>query len=234
MNGFTDIHTHFVYGVDDGAKDAQVMRAMLDEAHRQGVSRIIATSHAELGMRPFDHETYQAHLEEGRQYCGEKGYEMELIPGAELLYTPAMDAYIRDRRLITLGDSPFALVEFVPDVHPDEIQWMLEQMQDNGYRTVLAHIERYRCMKGNLPYKLLEKFDVKFQVNCGTVLANNGLLADHRINKWFRDGIISFVATDMHNCDSRPPRMAPAWEALRKRFDEDTADYLTHAYAFNG
>ena len=67
MNGFTDIHTHFVYGVDDGAKDAQVMRAMLDEAHRQGVSRIIATSHAELGMRPFDHETYQAHLEEGQE-----------------------------------------------------------------------------------------------------------------------------------------------------------------------
>ena len=232
MNGFTDMHTHFVYGVDDGAKDARVMRAMLDEAHRQGVSRIFATSHVEMGMRPFDEEAYWTRLEEAREYCAEMEYDMELQPGAELLYTPAMDAYIRDRRLITLGDSPFALVEFVPDVAPDEVEWMLDEMSDNGYRTVLAHIERYRCMKGAFPYKLKKDYDVLFQVNCGTVVTSGGLLSDHRINKWFRDGIVSFVATDMHNCDSRPPRMAAAWEALRKRYDEETADYLTHAYAF--
>ena len=32
MNGFTDYHAHFVYGVDDGAQTREEMYAMLNAA----------------------------------------------------------------------------------------------------------------------------------------------------------------------------------------------------------
>ena len=38
MKGFTDIHAHFVYGVDDGAQTRQDMEAMLDAAHADKVA----------------------------------------------------------------------------------------------------------------------------------------------------------------------------------------------------
>ena len=42
---FSDIHSHFVYGMDDGAQTAQEMEAMLDAAAADGVGRLIATPH---------------------------------------------------------------------------------------------------------------------------------------------------------------------------------------------
>lgn len=231
MAGLTDLHTHFVYGVDDGARDAQTMRDMLDEAYRQGVTRIFATSHAEPGMQPFDQETYSAHLEEGRRYCQEKGYPMTLVPGAELLYTPAMDAFIQERRLIPLGGSAFVLVEFVPDVEPREVEWALALMENQSYRPILAHIERYACMKGRFPARLKEEHPVLFQVNCRTVLDPGGYFRARRVDQWFKAGLIDFVATDMHNCDSRAPQMAKAYQTLRRKYGREAADWLTQGKA---
>lgn len=231
MAGFTDLHTHCIWGVDDGAQDAQTMREMLDEAHRQGISRIYATSHAELGIHPFPLEAYRARLEEARRYCREKGYDLQVEPGAELLYTPAMDAFIRDRRLIPLGDTDSVLVEFMPDVRAREIEWMLRLMADHGYRPILAHVERYACMRGGFPLALKRDYRARLQVNCRTVLEKSGLLHALRIDRWLRRGIVDFVATDMHNCASRPPRMAEAYQALCKKYGRDLADRLTKAEA---
>lgn len=38
MSGFTDIHAHFVYGMDDGAQNRTDMKAMLDAAHADGIA----------------------------------------------------------------------------------------------------------------------------------------------------------------------------------------------------
>ncbi|MBR1585179.1 MAG: hypothetical protein IJ662_06545 [Clostridia bacterium] len=233
MIGFTDIHTHCVYGVDDGAKTSQDMKDMLDLSYQQGVRKIYCTSHAEPGMRPFDLDTYQEHLNEGREYCWQQGYNLELVPGAELLYTPAMDAFIQQQKLITLGDSRRVLVEFVPDVAPHEIELMLDLMETNGYLPILAHIERYDCMKGKFPFQLKDNYDVQFQVNCRTVIESTGFIRRKRIEKWFKSGLIDYVATDMHNCDSRPPVMNKGYEALRKQYGRSDAERLTKATAFD-
>ncbi len=231
MTGFTDIHAHVVYGLDDGPRTAEDMRDLLDAAHGQGITRIFATSHAEPGMRPFDEEAYAARLAEGNRYCAEKGYGLELLPGAELLYTPAMDGWIRDRRLKTLGDSANVLVEFMPDVTEDEVQWILEQLENQGYQAIAAHIERYACMRGGFPARLKKRFAVQYQVNCRSVIACGALLRGRRVRRWLEGGLIDFVATDMHHCGSRPPRMAEAYEELARRVGAEAAGRLTDGSA---
>lgn len=66
MDGFTEIHGHFVYGVDDGAQTEETMQAMLDAAAKQGVTRMFATSHVTPGMEKFPQEAYERHLEQAR------------------------------------------------------------------------------------------------------------------------------------------------------------------------
>ena len=43
MKGFRDIHSHFVYGVDDGARTREDMEAMLDAAHADGIASLVST-----------------------------------------------------------------------------------------------------------------------------------------------------------------------------------------------
>ena len=229
--GFTDIHAHVVYGVDDGPKTAEDMRNLLDAAHAQGFSRIFATSHMEPGVHPFPEEEYRIRLEEGNRYCAEQGYDLTILPGAELLYTPAMDGLIRDRRLKPLGDSMNVLVEFMPDVAADEAEWVLEQLEDAGYQTILAHIERYECMRGGFPAQLKRRFQVQYQVNCRSVLESEQLLRGRHLRKWLKDGLIDYVATDMHHSVRRPPRMAEAYEVLVRRYGTETAKQQTDGSA---
>ena len=143
MSGFTDYHAHFVYGVDDGARTREEMFAMLDAAAADGVTRLFATSHSTPGMEPFPRDVYQRHLDFARAYCAEKGYDLMLESGSELLYTPAAAYAAAEHSLVTLGGTDWVLLEFVPDVAAAEVETALRQITGSGYRVLLAHIERY-------------------------------------------------------------------------------------------
>lgn len=54
-----------------------------------GVRHLFATSHSTPGMERFPQEVYDRHLALARAYCTQKGYDLKLEHGSELLYTPA-------------------------------------------------------------------------------------------------------------------------------------------------
>ena len=120
--GFADIHSHFLYGVDDGAQTQHEMEAMLDAAQANGITELYATPHAMLGVRPFDSELCARRLEEAREYCQRRGYPMAIHAGAELLYTPALQRFVLERQLPVLGNSSLVLIEFVPHISVHDIE----------------------------------------------------------------------------------------------------------------
>ena len=93
---FTDIHHHILCGMDDGAKNHKMMYAMLALAAKDGVSRIVATPHVTPGVQRFDRERYRKILGEANAYCQEKGLDMTLLEGGELLYTPHTCRFLND------------------------------------------------------------------------------------------------------------------------------------------
>lgn len=226
MSGFTDYHAHFVYGVDDGARTREDMFAMLDAAVADGVTHLFATSHSTPGMKPFPLEIYQRHLGFARDYCREKGYDLTLESGSELLYTPAASYAAEEHSLITLGGTDWVLLEFVPDVTPDEVEQALQQFTRNGYRVLLAHIERYPRLarSGALP-RLKEQYGIRCQVNAATVL-DGGFFRRRRLDRWLKEGVVDAISSDAHNCTTRSTRMRPAYERLCASLGQQGADAL--------
>lgn len=227
MSGFTDIHAHFLYGMDDGAKTRKQMEDMLDAAHADGISSIFATPHATPGVEPFDQTVYAERLTQAQTYCRRSGYALNVFSGAEILYTPMLAPFAEQRRLPTLAGSEFALVEFVPDISFEELADAVDLLTHTGYTPVLAHIERYGCMGRSNAYRLKEQYDVRYQMNCGAILGRRGFLLERRIQKWLKDEIIDFVATDTHNCHERPSRMRETYAVLARQYGEAYAKKLT-------
>ncbi len=223
MTGFTDIHSHFVYGVDDGAKTYEDMIDLLDAAYADGIRGLVATPHHTPGIAPFPEELFLQHLNEAYQYCQARSYGMTFYAGAEILYTPAMESYARQRRLPTYKGTTQALLEFVPDVTAREMENALALMDDCGYTTMLAHIERYDCMANGQAKRLKSRYNVRYQINCSAVLEKRGFLRTQRVKRWLRDGLIDAVATDMHHAKQRPPRMQAAYRALLDLVGKDEA-----------
>ena len=228
MRGFRDIHAHFVYGVDDGAQTREDMQAMLDVAYDEGIVKLISTPHVTPGVSPFDWEKYHAHLDEARAYAAGKGYHMTFQPGAEILYTPAMKRYAEEQNLPTLGDTDYVLVEFVPDVSLAELKSAINMTRRAGYRTILAHIERYECMYHENAYRIKDEFGVEFQMNCSTVTRDKGgFFRTREVKRWLQDQLIDYLGSDAHNVTSRPPHMCHAYEVITERCGIQYASRLT-------
>lgn len=224
MTGFADIHSHFIYDVDDGAKTRADMEAMLDAAHADGITSLFATPHVTPGLEPFHDSAYQNHLEEAKSYCQSKGYGMTLYPGAEIMYTPMLEQSVLNHPLPTLAGTNYVLLEFVPDISFGEMEGALHLLERHGYAPILAHIERYRCLyAGKHAARLKASCNVHYQINASTVLSPRGFFQTRAIRHWLRTGLVDFVASDAHGCSHRTFHMRKAYEALIALCGQETA-----------
>lgn len=228
MNGFCDIHAHFVYGLDDGAKTRRDMEAMLDAAHADGIAFLMATPHVSPGVWPFDEALFRHRLDEARAYCARRGYALELGAGAEILYTPALAQRALEGRLPTLAGSEAILLEFAPGIAFEELSSAVALLERRGYRTILAHVERYHCLRqGRNAEHLRRAYDVRYQLNAATLLRARPFWKDGIIHRWLREGLIDYIATDAHDCAERPSNMSAAYHVLLRRVGQARADEMT-------
>jgi len=228
MNAFIDIHHHVLYGLDDGPPKRADMERMLDAAWREGVRVIIATPHVSPGLAPFSPETIERRAAEAQAYCRAVGYDMRVLPGAEMLYTYQADRYLAQGRIPTLGGSDKLLMEFSLDIRYEALETAVQNVLRSGLVPVLAHIERYPClMRSGAAEQLKEDNDVFYQVNADTVLTGAGFRVNRMLKRLLAQELIDFVASDAHDTQRRPCRMSEAYERLVATVGRPYADHLT-------
>jgi len=228
ISGFTDIHQHLIYGMDDGPRTRKEAEAMIRAARRDGIRRIIVTPHIAPGIRPFDIDRFVRRLE-GLQIDCARIHGVELFMGAEIFYTDSARRYLNDLRIPTLAETEYVLVEFSPEIRYAKMRNALEDLLSSGYIPVLAHIERYQCLvrRPQRAIEIKKRLDVRFQVNCSTIVNGKGHAANRFIGKLFTDRIVDAVASDAHNLTTRPAIMSATYRILKQRYGGRYADHLT-------
>jgi len=236
MKAMTDIHQHLLYGIDDGPKDAAGMHALLLSADDQGINRIAATPHACPGFKPFDPVLYEERLEEARQFCREKKLNIEIMAGAEIAWTYHTVDSLRRKALPTLNGTDYVLLELWPDVRWAEVSTAVSRLCSAGFIPVLAHVERYRCFVWN-PGKaaeLKQTHDIMYQINASSVLSRGGPIMNRFIRRMIGERIVDVVASDAHNCSTRPQRLLEAFKAIEAQYGKDYALELTSFHEVTG
>ena len=235
--GFTDIHHHILYGMDDGAQNVKEMRAMLRNAAEDGIARIIATPHVTPGIERFDREQYDLALEEARAFCEEEKLGIEIHEGAEILYSGPTCHFLADGRVPTMAGTEFVLVEFSPDIRYDKLHEALVELQHSGYLPIIAHVERYYCLQRH-PSRLQElkrELDVYYQVNCASIIKQKDFLTRRFIKKMLAWDQVDILGTDSHHASmSRTVNMREAWLTLKKEFGGEYANALTDGHLLFG
>lgn len=230
---FTDIHHHLLYGMDDGPRNAEEMRAMLRRANREGISTIVATPHITPGIQPFDHDQFQRALQEARAYCEQQRMDLTLYPGAEILYTDQTCRLLDEGYVPTLAGTDRVLVEYSPDIRFDRMRENLYELHRYGYVPIVAHVERYRCLVCR-PARLEEikgEMEIGYQVNCSTILRKKSLMLRYFLKRILDRNLLDAVATDAHSAaGARIVNLREAWRMLREEFGSDTANELTDGH----
>ncbi len=229
---FTDMHNHFVYGVDDGCADSDAMLKLLRALHEDGITTVIATSHITPGQRHFSLDDYQAHFEEAKALVEHENLQMQLYTGHEILYTDAASRYLREGKAMTLANSEYALIEFMPGEKYERLCEAAQKIRNAGYYPVFAHIERYACLSDIRKIEeLADRYGVRMQVNCSLFVRKQGLFRRHWIKTVMKNELIDYVSTDTHDMPGREPMMKKCYDVLIHEYGQTAADALTHKNA---
>lgn len=226
--GYVDIHSHILPGIDDGAKDWEQTDRMLQMQQEEGVTHIIATPHFDMEQNYQNPDKIRKLVAEANERAKEVAPAITLYTGCEVLYSPGViDAY-KKGDILTLADSQYLLVEFFPRSQYKEIEGAVASLIREGVIPVIAHVERYQYLMQEYD-RLCElmKMGAVMQMNSRSLL---GRRFDKRVKlcrKMVQNGFIHFLGSDCHNEEERPPKMQEPYEAVAKYCGIQTAEELT-------
>ncbi|MCU6745660.1 protein-tyrosine-phosphatase [Suilimivivens aceti] len=219
---YMDIHSHLLPGIDDGARDFKISMEMFRIAEKNGIGAMILTPH----YKPMHHNaspaTIRRLISEIEEKLKEEKIEIQLYPGNEIYYHSEAVSQALEGRLCTMAGSSYVLVEFNPMDEFEYIRNGLYQFLAEGFRPVLAHVERYRCMTGKADRaEELTGMGAYIQVNAGSIMGCYGLQIKMFTRGLLKRKAVHFVATDAHDTKNRAPELSECARFLVKKFGED-------------
>ena len=221
---FTDIHSHVIWGVDDGAEEKAETFRMLNEAVEDGIGRIICTPHVTPGVYEFPEDIFQEHFREAAEYIAKKGLPLQLYRGAEILYTDNTPRLLREKRIATMAGTNYALVEFSPTDSKEHIFDALQKVSGTGLVPIIAHMERYPAIgKIEQVREMKQRFRAMVQINARTLTKKQPLLRRKYFDKLFLEGLVDFMATDTHSMPGRETCMTEGMKCLREKYGDAVA-----------
>ncbi len=222
----TDIHSHILPGLDDGAKNQQESLSLVRMAYEQGITHFIATPH----YSPQFHNCSPALIRERCLALEEEAKnkiasEIRIYPGQEIYWEDGALEKLDAGELLTMADSSYVLIEFMPQESYRRIYQSLRTLRLEGYLPILAHAERY----GELRKKSLDELvdtGVLIQMNYGSVGSRMFDRDERWCRKQLKEGLIHFLGTDMHSTDRRPPATEKALTWMQSHLEEDEITLL--------
>lgn len=215
----TDLHTHILPGMDDGAKSPEDALCLLNMELQNGVEQVALTSHFSC-----DQETPEEFLQRREaafsRLLAVAPAQLRLKRGCEVYYSPAM-LQIEPERLCLEGTG-FLLLELPLLFRPAYLDVLLQQLQLRGIVPLIAHVERYDYVRRN-PRLLAEwiSMGALIQINAQSVLSG-----DRFVRKLLKWGLVQVVASDAHSCAHRPPNLGKAMEHIGRICGTESARRL--------
>lgn len=222
--GIVDIHAHILPGVDDGARDLEEASALAAKAAGQGIRTVIATPHY---SRQGETRDYRQLLQGVQEEIRKTYPEFKLYLGQELYYHEDLGDRLLGGQALAMAGSIYILLEFSPGTPFSRMSRGIRNLCGLGYIPVLAHAERYECLRENGMLERLRETGALFQINYESL---TGHWYDRDVlwcRKQIKERRIHFLGTDMHRMDYRPPEINRALDWLDKNVDGEYRDDLT-------
>lgn len=138
----TDIHSHFVPGVDDGAQTIEDSIALIRAMKEMGFKNIVTTPHIKFDHYPNTRETIETGLRQLHQALKDNNIDIPVKAAAEYYIDDHFMQLLESEPLLTIQNNEL-LVELSFMFEPLNFFNTLFTIQTKGYKPILAHPERY-------------------------------------------------------------------------------------------
>jgi protein-tyrosine phosphatase len=222
-----DIHTHIIYGIDDGARTLKEAQEMIRLAVADGSTHMVATSHYARDVFHYTSVEYHSRLEELNIWCKNEDIEMTIYSGNEFYLNFEDLKGLKDKKCLTINNSNYLLVEVSNLFKISKIEEMLEIVEHMGYKIIIAHIERLKWVLDD--FKMIEEWYSRgylFQINATSILRKDYKENYKSAHKLIKHGYVHMIASDGHRENRRQPLLKDAYEYIANILGNEAAELL--------
>lgn len=196
----TDIHSHILPGIDDGAIDMEASLGILKGLSELGLKKVWLTPHVKENIYPNTFESVSMAFGKFRKDVAGAGINIDMDIAAEYYIGPKFIESLESGDRLLAMNGKYLLVEVSMGQEPLFIFETLYALAEKGYTPILAHPERYRYYhrKGDI-YDKLKKHGCMFQMNLFSVAGYYGKEVRSAAVRLLEGGYYDFTATDIHN-----------------------------------
>ena len=195
----TDVHSHLIPGIDDGAKSLEDSYQMLQKFADLGYKKVITTPHVMSDFYKNTPEIILGGLENVRSFIKEKKLSIEIDAAAEYYLDFHFEELIEAGDLLTFGDN-YVLFELSFMHESKRIKEVIFNLQTKGYKPILAHVERYPFYFNE--WDKIEDFMNRgclMQLNINSLSGAYGPQVKKMGEEIIKRGWISLVSSDCHH-----------------------------------
>ena len=218
-----DIHSHIIYGVDDGARTKEMTLEMLKLSEESGVKKIVATPHYMKGRFQIEYNEIKEIVNEIRQMAKEENLNIEIYYGQEVYYTENIFKYYMEGEIGTINNSRYMLIELpMREFDVNKVIDGLYELTLRGIKPIVAHPERYiPFIKDPSLINAFIKEGYLFQLNADSVIGEFGKSVKKLALLYLENGVYDVIGSDAHSIKNRNTDMRKPIEEVLYKYRND-------------
>lgn len=223
-----DVHSHIIFGVDDGPSSLEQSVKMLKEADSIGIRTIVAAPHFHETVYELERveNNYQELLYRA------KAYDVDIKLAYEIYVEQGANFHFINRVKSGLDKSGLMLFEFPYRVSPEKCVESVYELNLHKIVPVIAHIERNRSLLRDFGSVVsLIKAGSYIQVDAASILGVYGRKVREYTKKLIRMRLVDMVASNAHCAEDYSKWYLEAYSTVVRWAGKETAVMLFHSNA---
>lgn len=196
MDNYVDIHSHILYGIDDGSKSLEESKEIIKQHIEMGFKDIVVTPHY---IENSDYITNNEEKEKILKTLKKEFNDINLYLGNEVFINNNIEELLNNNEISTINGSKYLLIELPLHNKIKNATDMIYELRIKGIIPIIAHPERYEFVQKNPDSvdELIEEGAI-LQSNYGSIIGVYGEHAKKTMKKLLKKNVISVLATDIH------------------------------------
>lgn len=222
-----DMHTHLLFGVDDGPQTIEETLALVEKSQAEGITDIICTSHACHPQYDVQQKEVLSQITSLTDVITEAGYDVRLYSGQEIRLTEDIIEKLDRNELLTLANSKYLLLELPSQTIPAYTVNIIHALLEREIIPIIAHPERNRAI-AEKPQRLerLVRHGATAQITAGSLAGHFGKNIQKLSLQLVESNLIHTYGSDVHNLKTRPFHFGKGLDYLEKKKLYTNADLL--------
>jgi len=196
----TDIHSHILPGIDDGAPDIETSLQLVKGLMQLGITSTVATPHVIADLYRNTPQTILTALGVLQTACKEESLDITITAAAEYMLDDYFIKLLRSGQPLLAVHKNIILTEQSYATPTHNLNEIAFDLISAGYRPIMAHPERYPFYHGNYEaYTHLKDMGFLLQVNLLSLTGYYGKPVTKAAKFIFNNDLADLVGTDLHH-----------------------------------